>query len=351
MVAYLKKPTGSEGFQEIVDYFNGSHIRTTDNEEKEITATVGGKEFIITQASVRRHLQLADADGISVLPNTEIFDQLTLMGYVLTDDKLTFQKDEAIYKEGDDSVERATTTVASLDAEQAVGISAGGSPKCQKSMAGSIAQTRSEKVPTPPHDSPLPGGHTPGSDEGSMTLQELTVLFKKINLKISWEFLVQLKFLQMQLRKVLKLILEEEQLVMAVVELVLLVGSLVLLMNQLVLMVLQCQFSTAGMVQESTPSPRAIKDKGKAIMTELKPKQNTTKLRQRQERVGYEAAIRLQEQLDEEESQRIARDAEVAQKLQEEIDAAERQRMAQVHQATHGFTEDEWENIRERVEA
>ncbi|GJX65112.1 hypothetical protein Tco_0299455 [Tanacetum coccineum] len=32
------------------------------------------------------------------------------------------------------------------------------------------------RVPTPPHDSPLPGGHTPGSDEGSMTLTELTVL-------------------------------------------------------------------------------------------------------------------------------------------------------------------------------
>ncbi|GKC19150.1 xylulose kinase-1 [Tanacetum coccineum] len=27
MVAYLKKPTGSEGFQEIVDFLNGSHIR------------------------------------------------------------------------------------------------------------------------------------------------------------------------------------------------------------------------------------------------------------------------------------------------------------------------------------
>ncbi|GKE82036.1 hypothetical protein Tco_1552036 [Tanacetum coccineum] len=31
------------------------------------------------------------------------------------------------------------------------------------------------KSPTMPHDSPLPGGHTPGSDEGSMTLHELTV--------------------------------------------------------------------------------------------------------------------------------------------------------------------------------
>ncbi|GJX49944.1 hypothetical protein Tco_0276789 [Tanacetum coccineum] len=67
-------------------------VRTVDNEEQEITATVDGKEFYITEASVRRHLQLADVEGISAFPTTEIFDQLSLMMYVLTDDKLTFQK-------------------------------------------------------------------------------------------------------------------------------------------------------------------------------------------------------------------------------------------------------------------
>ncbi|GKA81680.1 putative ribonuclease H-like domain-containing protein [Tanacetum coccineum] len=80
--------------------------------------------------------------------------------------------------------------------------------------------------------------------------------------------------------------------------------------------------STAGMDQGSIPSPSASKDK---------------------------ATIRLQEQLDEEESQRIAWDAEVAQRLQEEIDTSERQRMAQVHQATQGFTDAEWDDILARV--
>ncbi|GJS02660.1 putative ribonuclease H-like domain-containing protein [Tanacetum coccineum] len=75
-----------------LDVLNGSHI--VDNGEQEINATVDCKEFTITEASIRRHLQLADSNGILVLPNTEIFDQLTLMGYVLTDDKLTFQKAE-----------------------------------------------------------------------------------------------------------------------------------------------------------------------------------------------------------------------------------------------------------------
>ncbi|GKD37851.1 hypothetical protein Tco_1258058 [Tanacetum coccineum] len=190
MVVYLKKPTGSEGFQEIVDFLNGSHIRyaltinptiyvsliekfwqtaavkTVDNGEQEITATIDGKEFTVTEASVRRHLQLADVDSISVLPNTKNFKQLSLMGYVLTDDKLTFQKDEVVYEEWDDSVERAITTDASLDAAQdngnilrtqstaipnvplPQGIGAGGSPKCQEATRGSIAQNRSEKVPT-----------------------------------------------------------------------------------------------------------------------------------------------------------------------------------------------------------
>ncbi|GJR85144.1 hypothetical protein Tco_0209155 [Tanacetum coccineum] len=35
-----------------------------------------------------------------------------------------------------------------------------------------------------PHDSPLLGGHTPGSDEGSMTLHELTVLCTKLLNKV-----------------------------------------------------------------------------------------------------------------------------------------------------------------------
>ncbi|GJS42647.1 hypothetical protein Tco_0567690 [Tanacetum coccineum] len=88
--------------------------------------------------------------------------------------------DEAVYEEWDDKVERATTTAASLDAEQA----SGGSPRCQEAMGGSIAQTRSERVPTPPRDSPLPRVHTLGSDEGSMTLQELTVLCTTLSKKV-----------------------------------------------------------------------------------------------------------------------------------------------------------------------
>ncbi|GJR89899.1 putative ribonuclease H-like domain-containing protein [Tanacetum coccineum] len=55
-------------------------VKTVNNGEQQLTVIVDGQTIAITKASVRRHLQLADADGISSLPNTEIFEQLTLMG-------------------------------------------------------------------------------------------------------------------------------------------------------------------------------------------------------------------------------------------------------------------------------
>ncbi|GKA35167.1 hypothetical protein Tco_0721658 [Tanacetum coccineum] len=88
--------------------------------------------------------------------------------------------DEAICEEWDDRVESATTTAASLDAEQA----SGGSPRCQEAIGGSIIQTRSERVPTQPYDSPLLRVNTLGSDEGNMTLLELTVLCTTLSKKV-----------------------------------------------------------------------------------------------------------------------------------------------------------------------
>ncbi|GJS01192.1 hypothetical protein Tco_0317700 [Tanacetum coccineum] len=82
MVAYLKKIEDSEGFHQIVDFLNTSHIRyaltenptiyvsliqqfwqtatasTLDNGEMEITATIDGKVKIVTEASIRRHLKV-----------------------------------------------------------------------------------------------------------------------------------------------------------------------------------------------------------------------------------------------------------------------------------------------------
>nr|GEZ03996.1 hypothetical protein [Tanacetum cinerariifolium] len=76
-------------------------------------------------------------------------------------------------------------------------------------------------------------------------------------------------------------------------------------------------------------SATKIKDKGKGIIEESESAMTKTKRQQEQERLGHEAAVRLQENFNEEERQRIAR----------------------VHEAAQSFTKEEWENIRARVEA
>ncbi|GJZ78087.1 hypothetical protein Tco_0642759 [Tanacetum coccineum] len=52
----------------------------TVNGEVQLQALVDGKKVIITETSLRKDLQLEDAEGIACLPNADIFEQLTLMG-------------------------------------------------------------------------------------------------------------------------------------------------------------------------------------------------------------------------------------------------------------------------------
>ncbi|GJX39645.1 hypothetical protein Tco_0252948 [Tanacetum coccineum] len=103
MVAFLSKPIESDGFEQIVDFLNAHPIRyalminrtiytsciepfwstvkaNTINGEEQLHALVDGKKIIITELSVRRDLQLADEEGVDCLPNSTIFEQLTLMG-------------------------------------------------------------------------------------------------------------------------------------------------------------------------------------------------------------------------------------------------------------------------------
>ncbi|GJV94995.1 hypothetical protein Tco_1546572 [Tanacetum coccineum] len=65
---------------------------TDDNGEVKIITTIDGHSMTITKASLRRHLKLDYQDGITSIPNSEIFEQLALMGYHTESDKLTFQK-------------------------------------------------------------------------------------------------------------------------------------------------------------------------------------------------------------------------------------------------------------------
>ncbi|GJT91516.1 hypothetical protein Tco_1080361 [Tanacetum coccineum] len=181
-----------------------------------LIATVDGHKKSITEASARRHLKLADTDGISTLPTTEIFEQLALMGVkvqhaflgpntthlllktILTNYKnisITYRTtrtrsrrmgiripqsnvlphvaDEAITKEMHDGLGRATTTASSLEAEQGSGnisktqtkatpsrlssprTSSESGPGCHFTMGASPAQARPERLSNLPNEPPL----------------------------------------------------------------------------------------------------------------------------------------------------------------------------------------------------
>ncbi|GKB64449.1 hypothetical protein Tco_0920635 [Tanacetum coccineum] len=76
----------------------------------------------------------------------------------------------------------------------------------------------------------------------------------------------------------------------------------------------EVNISTAGRTvtyRRRSEEKRTRKDKGKAIMTELEPKKKSKKELE-QERLSFAEAIRLQEQMDEEQRAQIARDEEIA---------------------------------------
>ncbi|GKA83821.1 hypothetical protein Tco_0805416 [Tanacetum coccineum] len=115
MVACLEKSEDNANFAEIVDFLNASSIRYAlivsptiyvsyieqfwstakikiVNNETQIRAKVDGKTIVITESSMRRDLHFDDEDGITCLTNTEIFENLQLMGYEKLSDKLNFVK-------------------------------------------------------------------------------------------------------------------------------------------------------------------------------------------------------------------------------------------------------------------
>ncbi|GJY00317.1 hypothetical protein Tco_0357335 [Tanacetum coccineum] len=111
LVAFLEKPTESEGFEEIVDFLNANPIKyaltvnptiycscvkqfrdtvkaKTVNGEVQLQALVDKKNVIIIESTIRRDLQLEDANGVNCLPNAAIFEELTLMGMVKNVDSM-----------------------------------------------------------------------------------------------------------------------------------------------------------------------------------------------------------------------------------------------------------------------
>nr|GEX38403.1 xylulose kinase-1 [Tanacetum cinerariifolium] len=115
MVAYLNKSNASEGFNQIIDFLNGSYIKyaltvnptiyvscikqfwnnVAVKQSKDVTrlqALVDRKKVVVTEAAIRDALRLDDAEGVDCLPNEEIFTELARMAYEKSSTKLTFYK-------------------------------------------------------------------------------------------------------------------------------------------------------------------------------------------------------------------------------------------------------------------
>nr|GEW48489.1 uncharacterized mitochondrial protein AtMg00810-like [Tanacetum cinerariifolium] len=116
MVAILEKGEHNVDFHPMVDFIEASplryaltvkptiyvsHIRQfwstawieTTKEETKILATVDGIVRTISESSLRRNLKLRYEEGINSLPDTKLFENLTLMGYNISpNQKFTFQK-------------------------------------------------------------------------------------------------------------------------------------------------------------------------------------------------------------------------------------------------------------------
>ncbi|GJV21135.1 hypothetical protein Tco_1370155, partial [Tanacetum coccineum] len=138
-------------------------LSTTEDGVHAITATIDGRDMIITEASIIRHLKLQDSEGLSSLTNAKKFTQLARMwraskGYSgvvtpLFDTMLVQPQGEA----PSTSPSRITSS-PSFSSHHTTSNTLTTPPSIQITH-------EAEETATMPHDSPLPRGHTSRSDE------------------------------------------------------------------------------------------------------------------------------------------------------------------------------------------
>ncbi|GJU35806.1 hypothetical protein Tco_1184160 [Tanacetum coccineum] len=278
MVAYLEKPEGSAEFHQIIDFLTAIHYALTKNPtiyasfvkqfwttattstnvtgEIELTASIDGQAKTIIEASLRRHLKLEDNGGITSLPNTQIFDQLALMG-------------------------------------------------SSTSLLPFIETTPTAEEPAlMPHESPLQSVHSLGHDEGSVSLNELMALLIKRVKKLE----KQVKTGKARRRK--KIVLSEDEAVeedsskqgRSLIEELDMDADFSLVPPHDAEIQEKISDDTEVLLEEEDVKKK--KDKGKAIVIEDESVQKKSKKQVQEERLGYEEAIRLQEQIDEEEKKK-----------------------------------------------
>nr|GEX06194.1 hypothetical protein [Tanacetum cinerariifolium] len=336
----FEKPEGSEGFHQIVDFLNTSHISTLDNGEIEITATTDGKVKV----------KLEDSDGISILPTTKILKQLALMGSniatalicLATNRKFNFSKlifdgmgeGSTVPVESHHTPMGAPSTsqlhlsptlripirqetevpqpsspphtnVADKAASTGVDVRQGGAATTITSLDAGQGSGNINKNPSMLHDLPLSRVHTLRSDEDIMQHNELMDLVTKLSdrvvaLETDLKYDQDMKFnLEFDVAK---------------------------------------EVSTAEK-EVSTIEP--VSTAGAAVTITSVDVSPARRISTADENTMAETLVFIRRS--------AAKDK--AMRLQKELDEEERQRMAKVHEAAQSFSMEEWENIRARVKA
>ncbi|GJW97164.1 putative ribonuclease H-like domain-containing protein [Tanacetum coccineum] len=190
-----------------------AEVSTAENREVKITATIDGYSLTITEGSLRRHLKLDDQDGLSSIPNSEIFEQLALMGYHTTQisQQRVIQARRLLYSPTMIDVTAPSTSPSRITSSPSHSPKHSPSPTPSPLPEPTPAHTTTDVTqpsptqpsptqpsptqPSPtqpgaehhlptPHDSPLHAVHSHGSDEGSLKLNELTDLVTKLSDRI-----------------------------------------------------------------------------------------------------------------------------------------------------------------------
>ncbi|GKA36464.1 hypothetical protein Tco_0722955 [Tanacetum coccineum] len=359
--ALTKKPEVCVSF--IKQFWRSAEVTTAENGEVKITATIDGHSLTITEGSLRRHLKLDNQDGLSSIPNSKIFEQLALMGYHTDLDKSLLYSPLAVLLNLPLNFPNPHLLFTVLDTSP----SHSPEPSTQHSPDNTTAAA-SQPLPTQPspthpspgaehhfptpHDSPLHVVHSHGSDEGSLKLNELMNLVTRLSDRIG--------VLEDDLKKTKKTyndeVLEDDsskqgrKLSDAEVQEKASTETELFIQEVTPTEVIQDQegsekgsdeVSTAGAkkgtASEEVPivstaevnlstagqtvtytrrsaEKRSRQDKGKAIMIESEPKKKSKKELE-QERLSFAEAIRLEEQMNEEQRAQICNEMkEIAQK-------------------------------------
>nr|GEW63552.1 retrovirus-related Pol polyprotein from transposon TNT 1-94 [Tanacetum cinerariifolium] len=149
----IEKGVGPNWLFDIDSLTKSMNYVSVDTEGTKILATVDGILKTVTESSLRRNLKLQDEEGISSLPDAEVFENLTLMGYNISpNQKFTFQNGRIV-------------------------------PLFDTML---VPQGEGSGTPTEPHQTPSPEAQqTSSTTPSSPTLPSVTVSLEKSNKNVN----------------------------------------------------------------------------------------------------------------------------------------------------------------------